>query len=312
MVYNHLAMKLEWLEAFVVFAERLSFTRAAEDLHISQPALHVQIARLSDALGAPLYRRDGRTLALTPQGIDTLRLAREIRDRAHELADAVRTGGSARPVVLAAGEGAYLYVLGEAITAFTRRAAAPLRLLTRNAEATIAALASGEAHLGVAGLHGPPAGVDAEPLIEAPLIVAMPARHPLARRRRIRLADLEGAHLVVPPDGRPLRAIVSAALLSAGVRWQVAVEAVGWPLTLHFVQLGVGLAVVNAICRLPAGVIARPIPELPGTHYWLLGKPRTPAVDALAQAIRHAAHHAHRTPTRWPRSPRCARSTGSI
>jgi LysR family transcriptional regulator, low CO2-responsive transcriptional regulator len=90
----------------------------------------------------------------------------------------------------------------------------------------------------------------------------------------------------VPPDGRPLRSIVAAALLSAGVRWEVAVEAVGWPLTLHFVQLGAGLAIVNAICRLPAGVVSRPVPALPSTHYWLLGKPRTPAMEQLAGLIR--------------------------
>ena len=284
-------MKLEWLEAFVMFAERLSFTRTARDLHISQPALHVQIARLSDALGASLYRRDGRSLVLTSQGLDTLRLAREIRDRARELADVVRTGGSVRPVVLAAGEGAYLYLLGEAISTFTAHATAPLRLLTRNAEGTVAALASGEAHLGVAGVYGPPVGVDAEPLVEAPVMLAMPAGHPLARRARISLADLDGARLVVPPEGRALRTIVSANLLSAGVRWEVAVEAIGWPLTLHFVQLGVGLAIVNAICRMPAGIAARPIPALPGTHYWLLGKPQTPAVEELARAIRLAARH---------------------
>jgi LysR family transcriptional regulator, low CO2-responsive transcriptional regulator len=295
MVYKCLAMKLEWLEAFVVFAERLSFTRAAHDLHISQPALHVQIARLSDALGAALYRREGRTLVLTPQGLDTLRLAREIRDRARELADVMRTGGSVRPVVLAAGEGAYLYLLGEAISAFTARGTAPLRLLTRNAEGTVAALASGEAHLGVTGLAGPPTGVEAEPLIDAPLTLAMPAGHPLSRRARISLADLDGARLVVPPDGRPMRTIVSAALLSAGIRWEVAVEAVGWSLTLHFVRLGVGLAIVNAICRLPAGIVSRPIPELPGTRYWLLGTPRTPPIEELARTIRLTIRPRRRT-----------------
>jgi DNA-binding transcriptional LysR family regulator len=288
-------MKLEWLEAFIVFAERLSFTRAAQALHISQPALHVQIARLSDALGASLYRRDGRVLVLTPQGLDTLRLARDIRDRAHELAEVVRTGGSARPVMLAAGEGAYLYLLGDAISAFTARAVAPLHLLTRNAEDTLAALASGEVHLGVAGLHGPPAGVDAEPLIEAPLVLAMPANHPLSRRRKLSLRELEGARLVVPPDGRPLRAIVSAALLSAGVRWDVAVEAVGWPLTLHFVRLGVGLAIVNTICHLGPGIVARPIQGLPGTRYWLLGRPRSAAVEELARTIRSTIQRKRRS-----------------
>jgi DNA-binding transcriptional LysR family regulator len=168
---------------------------------------------------------------------------------------------------------------------------APLRLLTHNAEGTLAALAAGQAHLGVAGLHGPPTGIAAEPLVEAPLTLAMPAGHRLARRRRIALADLDGTRLVVPPDGRPLRSIVAAALLSAGVRWEVAVEAVGWPLTLHFVQLGAGLAIVNAICRLPPGVVARRIPALPSTQYWLFGQPRSPAMDELAQMIRLAAQH---------------------
>jgi len=152
--------------------------------------------------------------------------------------------------------------------------------------ATLAALASGEVHLGVAGLHGPPAGIDAEPLLDAPLVLAMPARHPLSRRRKLSLRELEGARLGVPPDGQPLRAIVSAALLSAGVRWDVAVEAVGWPLTLHFVRLGVGLAIVNTTCQLGPGLVARPLPELPSTRYWLLGRPRSPAVEQLARTIR--------------------------
>jgi len=279
-------MKLEWLEAFIAFAEHLNFTRAARDLHVSQPALHVQIARLGEALDAPLYRRQGRALVLTAQGVETLRIAREMRERAAELRDVVRTGSSAQPVVLAAGEGAYLYLLGDAISAFTARGGAPLRLITRDADGTVAAVASGEAHVGVAGLSGPPAGVDAERLADVPLVVAMPVRHPLARRRRIKLRDLEGARLIVPPQGRPLRSILAGALLSAGVRWEVAVEATGWPLMLHFVQLGVGLALVNACCALPRGVIARPVPELPSAHYWLLRRRRGGAGDELARVIR--------------------------
>ncbi len=69
----------------------------------------------------------------------------------------------------------------------------------------------------------------------------------------------------------------------------------GWPLTLHFVQLGAGLAIVNAICRLPPGVVARPVPALPSTHYWLLGKPRTPATEELARMIRSTVQRRRRT-----------------
>ena len=49
-------LKLEWLEAFAAFAEHQSFTRAARALHLSQPALHVQVKKLSEALGVALYR----------------------------------------------------------------------------------------------------------------------------------------------------------------------------------------------------------------------------------------------------------------
>lgn len=49
----------------------------------------------------------------------------------------------------------------------------------------------------------------------------------------------------------------------------MAVEATGWEVMLHLVRLGMGLAVVNACCRLPAGVAGRPIPELPALQYFL-------------------------------------------
>ncbi|MFD0541615.1 LysR family transcriptional regulator [Actinomadura luteofluorescens] len=54
------------LASFAVFADHLNFTRAAEALHISQPALHVKVQKLADTLGRPLYTRQGRRLALTP------------------------------------------------------------------------------------------------------------------------------------------------------------------------------------------------------------------------------------------------------
>jgi DNA-binding transcriptional LysR family regulator len=56
------------LASFVVFADHLNFTRAAAELHISQPALHVKVRKLAEALGRPLYRRDGRRLVLTADG----------------------------------------------------------------------------------------------------------------------------------------------------------------------------------------------------------------------------------------------------
>ena len=69
------------LASFRMFAEELNFTRAAARLHISQPALHVQISTLADSLGLALYRRTGRSLSLTSAGQALLGFARDSERR---------------------------------------------------------------------------------------------------------------------------------------------------------------------------------------------------------------------------------------
>ncbi|WP_437601773.1 LysR family transcriptional regulator [Sorangium sp. So ce590] len=263
-------LNLDWLGAFVVFTEHLNFTRAARALHISQPALHTQIGKLGEALGVTLYQRRGQRLELTADGKRVAAFGREVGERTRSFLGVLRDGESREPVVLCAGEGSYLYLLGEGIRAFTARAVAPLRLLTRDREATLDAVVTGEAHLGVAPLEGAPDGLAADRLTEVELVLVVPEAHPLARKRRILLRDLEGARLVVPGPSRPHRALLAQALLSAGVRWEPAVEANGWELMLHFVRLGVGIAVVNACCRLPRGLVARPLPELPRKVFYVV------------------------------------------
>ncbi|KYF96216.1 transcriptional regulator [Sorangium cellulosum] len=263
-------LNLDWLGAFVVFSEHLNFTRAARALHVSQPALHAQIGKLGEALGVTLYQRRGQRLELTADGRRVAAFGREVGERTRSFLDVLRHGESREPVVLCAGEGSYLYLLGEGIRAFTARAVAPLRLLTRDREATLDAVVAGEAHLGVAPLEGAPDGLAAGRLTEVEQVLVVPEAHPLARKRRVHLRDLEGARLVVPGPGRPHRAALAQALLSAGVRWEPAVEANGWELMLHFVRLGVGIAVVNACCGLPRGLVARPLPELPRKVFYVV------------------------------------------
>jgi LysR family transcriptional regulator, low CO2-responsive transcriptional regulator len=267
-----LPVRSDWLYAFAQFAEQLNFTRAARSLHLSQPALHVQIAKLSAELGVTLYTRHGRGLALTREGQKLLAFARETAERDAAFVTALRGEEGTAPVVLAAGEGVFLYLLGEALRAFAQRARAPLRLLTRNHAGTTDAILAGEAHLGVASLDVVPDGVVAEALCDVGQVVVLPRTHPLARKRALSLGDLEGAALVVPPAGRPHRAMIARALQAAGVGWTVAAEANGWELLVHFASLGLGLAIVNAFCRLPRGTVARPLRGLPSVRYALLSR----------------------------------------
>jgi LysR family transcriptional regulator, low CO2-responsive transcriptional regulator len=274
---------LDELHSFVVFSELLNFTRAAEILNISQPALHTKINKLADGLGVPLYQRIGRRLELTPAGIETARYGRETGERTTAFTRELRQGTGRSAVVLAAGEGAFMYLLDGPIRSFLRASPAPLRLLTRDWNGILEDVRAGRAHLGVTVLDSSVEGLERRLLARVGQVLAMPRRHRLARLRQVRMTDLQGLRLVVPPADRPMRAHLGRALQSADIEWEPAVEATGWPLMTHFVSLGLGLAIVNEFCRLPPGVIARPIVDLPRVHYYLVRRSGTRISDDVAR-----------------------------
>jgi DNA-binding transcriptional LysR family regulator len=280
----------ERLASFIAFAEELNFTRAAARLHLSQPALHVQVAKLAAEVGAALYQRQGRALTLTHAGREVLAFARETRRRTEAFLAGLGAPAP-RSVALAAGEGALLYVLGGAV----RQAAAEvdLRILVRDRDGVLDALRTGLAQVGVTALAAPPDDLHAVRARTVGMSLVVPRGHALARKRRVALADLDGARLIVPPPGRPHREQVERALAAAGVSWERAVEATGWPIMLAYAGLGIGLAIVNDICPVPRGCVARPLRELAPLAYYVLQR-RGGAPDDPAAALARSAAAAFR------------------
>lgn len=279
------AVSVDALASFVVFADHLNFTRAAADLHISQPALHVKIRKLAQALGRPLYHRNGRQLVLTADGEAVARFARSHDERlAHFLSEFAGTRPG-RPVILAAGQGAYLYLLGDTIRAVLAEEQTPLRLINCDHRQMLAAVRTGQAHCGVTVLDVLPDDLTAIELATFPQVLLVPGDHRLARRRSLTLPDLAGAHLVVPPQHRPQRVLLQQALRLAGADWTVAVEAEGWPLITHFVTLGVGLAIVNGCVPAPPGLVARPVADLPPVTYYVVHQPGARSDPRVADLI---------------------------
>jgi DNA-binding transcriptional LysR family regulator len=259
----------EQLEAFAVFAEHLNLTHAAKALHLSQPALHTRLRRLGEAVGAPLYRRDGRALVLTEAGQRTARFAREIRARLGDFTEQMRDEQLRSPITLCAGEGALLYLLGPALRRFARKHA--LRVQVNDAEGTAQAVSAGLAHLGVLSVDPPPANLEHELVAEVGFALALPANDPLAERARVSWPDLGGRSLIVPPAGRPHRLALDRHLPNDV---EIAVEISGWPLTLQLVALGIGVAIVNDFCRAPRGVTLVPFTGLPSRPYIVVRDPR--------------------------------------
>ncbi|HYQ02189.1 MAG TPA: LysR family transcriptional regulator [Polyangiaceae bacterium] len=278
----------EWLRAFVVFAETMNFTHAAARLHLSQPALHVQIRKLGEALQASLYVRNGRTLSLTEEGRKVLAFAREQIERNQQLIDDVRGTRHESNVVLAAGEGTLLWMLHDALPAFQRGKHAKLRVLTRARDEAIAAVQLGEAHLAVTVVDDVPANLVARRIAKVGTAVVLLKSHPLARKRALTIHDLRDEAIIAPAMGRPLRAALARAWSNTNTELSPAVEANGWELMMRFAALGMGVAVVNDFCVPPRGTVRRRLIGLPPVQYQLLrlrDRKPSPAVLALEAAI---------------------------
>lgn len=260
---------LDALMAFAEFAEDGNFSRAAVRLNISQPALHAKISKLGRSIESPLYVRKGRSIEITQTGRKVQRFARELEASTLEFQDDLLGRRSEEPVVLAAGEGSYLYLLGEGIRRHLSGGSGALRLVTADGASALEDVRSGQAHLGVASLEVAPHDLAVSPFTRVGQVLAVPNGHPLASRKTVQLKDLDDAELIVPPSGRPHRMMLSQMLQSAQVDWRVATEATGWEVMLHLVRLGIGLSIVNACCRVPEGVVTRPLPELPALQFYL-------------------------------------------
>jgi DNA-binding transcriptional LysR family regulator len=277
----------ELLRAFAAFADTLNFTRAARHVGLSQPALFERVKRLSDELGAPLYERVGKQLQLTERGERVAAHARDTLARAEAFARELRGEPAREAVTLAAGEGAFLYLLGPALTTIADEGVT-LRLLTLGAQSACEAVRAGDAQLAVGVLDLVPPGLVSRDVVRTQQCIALPRRHPLARRRTLRVADLAGQRLVLPPAGRSHRDFVGRAIAQHGHEVTLPIEADGWPLMLQFVALGLGLAVVNGICAPPTGVVLRPVPELGTVCYRLVtrrGGELSPAGERLCARI---------------------------
>src|SRR5688572_25674257 len=122
-----------WLRAFAVFAEDANMSRAARRLHLSQPAVHAQLKKLEAEIGVPLYHRVGRGLALTREGSLVAAFARDEAERVEALLAELRGERGERRVVLAAGGGAIVHVLGAGLHAFIRKVGARIEVVTADA-----------------------------------------------------------------------------------------------------------------------------------------------------------------------------------
>jgi DNA-binding transcriptional LysR family regulator len=239
-------VELRRLRYFVAVARHGTFTRAAEELWLTQSALSQQIRRLEAELGVALLRRTPRGAELTPAGEALLpraeaMLAEEARARA--ILD--RHAGAERGRVRVIAAPLDTPGLPAALAAFHREHPGLQIALRQAPAAEIPALvAGGSADVGVASLIGPPpAGVQAVPLAQQPLRVLLSPGE-AEPGGRMTVDDLRGRPFILAEAGTALRETVMLACQAAGFS-PVPLFEVSDPATVRFLaHAGLGIAVV--------------------------------------------------------------------
>ncbi len=198
-------MELRDLRSFVAVAQHRNFSRAAEQLRVSQPALSEQIRKLEDELGGPLFERTSRGAELTDAGQALLPHARTVLAEADVAAETVRmvADGIAGTLTLGFIDSAALGIVPPLIRRFTARyPGIKLRLRELGSRRQLEAVDNGDIDVGI--VRGPVwnHGLAGRRVATETLLVALPADHRLAGAESVHLADLRDDGFVTYPADR--------------------------------------------------------------------------------------------------------------
>jgi DNA-binding transcriptional LysR family regulator len=246
------------LIAFRAAAELANFRKAAEAVHISQPAFSRRIDKLEQALDVRLFDRTTRRVTLTAVGRDFARRVGAMLDDLDETLLTVRGVGTARmgEVSVACVPSTVYYFLSDVIHRYRERyPKLRVKIFDAGANEVLAAVARGEADFGLNFIGSSEPGIEFRPLLEERFVAACRRDHPLAKLRQATWRDLAGHDFISVAKSSGNRLLLDQALAHVQGRPQPIYEAQHVTTLLGLVEAGLGVAAVPSL--------AMPGPEHP-------------------------------------------------
>lgn len=282
------------LRVFTEVAKRLSFVRAAEALHLTPPAVTMQVKELESAVGLPLFHRDGRRVALTTAGEYFVVYARRLLTTLKEADDAMARLRGVEAGVLTVG-------LVSTAKYFVPRLLARFReehpgievklAVAANREQLVALLAGADCDLAVMGRPPRELAMRAEPFAAHPLVIVAPPGHALTRLDHVPVAALANQHFIVREADSGTRAAMDSFFREHHLEPQVAMEMPSNETIKQAVVAGMGLAFLSLHTlglELKSGVLVRlDVEHTPVMRTWNLVHPQGRLLSPAAEAFRY-------------------------
>lgn len=253
------SLSTDQVATFVEFARQGSLRAAATALHVSEQGARNRILALEACLKFELYRKGQgpkRGETLTPRGRQFLPLAHAFLDRARALAEFSGAAATTREVHVAASQYLIRYLLIDAVRRFHAQSPTIRVRLSTHAEREIeqALLGDPEIAFGVAAPYEDSPELLYQHLFSMNWSLITPPRHPLARRKKLRLADIVPEPLILFERGSTGRQHVLAAFAERQLSPEIHMETTTTDIVVQMVEAGLGVALVPL---LPGGAVTR-------------------------------------------------------
>jgi DNA-binding transcriptional LysR family regulator len=240
-------LTLRQIEVFNAVARHQNYTRAAEELHLSQPAVSMQIRQLEEGIGLPLFEQVGKQMHLTDAGDQMYIYGREIAgllDEAEIVFEAIK-GVKHGTLTISVATTASHFATRLLAEFAKQHEGITISLDVTNRQALRKQLENNEPDLVIMGQ--PPEGVDVEAtaFMENPLVMIAPADHPLIGKKKIPLSHFANENFVVREPGSGTRGATRRFFDEHGVPFNTGIEMTSNEAIRQAVEAGLGLGIVS-------------------------------------------------------------------
>lgn len=240
-------MDYDQLASFIEVAKLRSFSRAAEKIYRTQPAISAQVRLLEQECGEKLFDRSGKKVLLTPAGEMLLRYAQRMLDLHREALQAIaELNQTARGKLhIGANEATCLYVLPKTFARFKQLYPLVQISIYRNfSHKILQKVQEGAVELGIVTLPQGANNMEVIPVFRDEVQVVVPASHPLAKNRSTTVKEVTNFPLILPKTGHT-RVVLDRLLRDYRERLQISMELASVETIKKFVGAGLGLSLIS-------------------------------------------------------------------